>query len=310
MTLLSGVLYFLTLSIWLHQRTVLWVMSESGYMRRLVPSDFVRWTAAESDNKTNKQLFMTLRWRSQCLLVEYMIWEDFRDAVDGINHKNVTIPHPLISYNLIWGGADFNLDLVYVFEYHWSTNADSIKTQRRPQYGFKTSKKVKDHADRLQALSRLTPVWPPVDEILAASRKADVIKVFDRIANEVTHTVRPTTTLLTLPLKSLPRDVVLKREGSDTAEHVLLPQQLQDTTLKSLNNYLKGRFRWFAQTWIPELRQFGEWRVFIVDGKIIEIVITQPQDEKNGLMVGVLRGSWSLEELTSAEFTSLLLIAS
>jgi hypothetical protein len=51
--------------------------------------------------------------------------------------------------------------------------------QRHPHYGFKTVNKVKHHADCLQALSQLIPVWPPVDEILAASRKADVIKVFD-----------------------------------------------------------------------------------------------------------------------------------
>ena len=64
---------------------------------------------------------MTLRWRSERLVVKYMIWEDFQDAIDIINNKNVTIPHLLLSYDLIWGGADFNLDLVYVFEYHWST---------------------------------------------------------------------------------------------------------------------------------------------------------------------------------------------
>jgi len=186
--------------------------------------------------------------------------------------------------------------------------------QRHPHYGFKTADNVKDHADCLKALSQHIPVWPPVDEILAASRKADVINVFDRIANEVTHTVRPKTTLLNLPLKSVPRDVVLKREGSDTGSHVLLPQRLQRTTLKALNNQLKGRFRWFAQTWIPELRQFGEWRVFIVDGKIIEIVTTQPlgkgHEYDDRLAIGVLHGSWSLEELTSVESTSLLLILS
>jgi hypothetical protein len=187
--------------------------------------------------------------------------------------------------------------------------------QRHPHYGFKTPHKVKHHTDHLQALSRLIPVWPPVEEILAASRKADVIKVYDRITNEVTHTVRPKTTLLTLPLKKLPRDVVLKREGSDIASHILLPQQLQGTTLKVLNSELsqvKGRFRWFAQTWIPELRQFGEWRVFFIDSKIVEVVTTQPLDKghNDSLVIGVLHGSWSLEELTSVGSTSLLLIVS
>jgi hypothetical protein len=61
-----------------------------------------------------------------------MIWEDFRDAIDIINILNITIPHLFISYDFIWGGADFNLDLVYLFEYHWSTNADSRKTKTPP----------------------------------------------------------------------------------------------------------------------------------------------------------------------------------
>jgi len=54
--------------------------------------------------------------------------------------------------------------------------------------------------------------------------------------------------------------------------------------------------------------------VFIVDGKIIEIVTTQPlgkgHEYDDRLAIGVLCGSWSLEELTSVESTSLLLILS
>jgi hypothetical protein len=96
--------------------------------------------------------------------------------------------------------------------------------------------------------------------------------------------------------------VVLKREGSDTSSHLVLPEELQNTTLKKLNKFLKGkgRFRWFSQTYIPELRQFGEWRVFIMNGKIIQVVLTQPDNAVGGpkMSVGILLGSWSLEELT------------
>jgi hypothetical protein len=58
---------------------------------------------------------MTLRWKSDRLVVEYMTWEDCRDEINSIDEENPIIPDPLISYDLIWGGADFNLDLVYVF---------------------------------------------------------------------------------------------------------------------------------------------------------------------------------------------------
>jgi hypothetical protein len=135
---------------------------------------------------------------------------------------------------------------------------------------------------------------------MATLRKVDVIQVFDRIANEVTHTVRPTTNLLTLPLKALPRDVVLKREGSDTSSHIVMPEKLQNTTLKKLHKFVKGRFRWSSKTYIPELRQFGEWHVFIMNGKIIEVVLTQPDDavDRPKMSVGILIGLWSLAELT------------
>jgi glutathione synthase/RimK-type ligase-like ATP-grasp enzyme len=168
-------------------------------------------------------------------------------------------------------------------------------------YGFKTTRGVEHHTKCMQALSRLVPVWPPVDEILAASRKADIIKMFDRIAAQVTHTVRPVTTILTIPLKTVPKDVVLKREGSDASKHVYLPQSLEELGLKKLNQLLKGsRFRWISQTWIPLLQQFGEWRVFVVGGKIFEVITTQPQDaaDNSTLSVSVLRGMWNLEELT------------
>jgi hypothetical protein len=61
---------------------------------------------------------MTLRWRSKYLTVDYMAWKAFRDAINSINEENPIIPQPFISYDLIWGGADFNLNLVYVFDYY------------------------------------------------------------------------------------------------------------------------------------------------------------------------------------------------
>ena len=58
---------------------------------------------------------MTLRWKSECLVVQYMTWEKFRDVINSIDNENPIIPDELITYDLIWGGADFNLDLQYVF---------------------------------------------------------------------------------------------------------------------------------------------------------------------------------------------------
>jgi hypothetical protein len=45
-----------------------------------------------------------------------MAWEDFRDTVNSIGGGK--IPDALASYDLIWGGADFNLDISYVSKYY------------------------------------------------------------------------------------------------------------------------------------------------------------------------------------------------
>ena len=58
---------------------------------------------------------MTLRWKSERLVVQYMTWEKFRDVINSIDNENPIMPDELITYDLIWGGADFNLDLQYVF---------------------------------------------------------------------------------------------------------------------------------------------------------------------------------------------------
>ena len=61
---------------------------------------------------------MALRWRSEHLVIEHMTWENFRDVVNRIDVHNAVIPPLLNSYDLIWGGADFNLNLTYVFKYY------------------------------------------------------------------------------------------------------------------------------------------------------------------------------------------------
>jgi hypothetical protein len=40
------------------------------------------------------------------------------------------------------------------------------------------------------------------------------------------------------------------------------------------------RAAWMAQTYIPELRTFGEWRVFIIGGTVTHVVHTRRNQEK------------------------------
>ena len=166
-------------------------------------------------------------------------------------------------------------------------------------YCFADTDEIKRHQDNLRLLSQRIPLWPPVDEMMGSSRKLNIIKVLDQIAADVTHTIRPKTEAITLPLKTKPSEVVLKREVSDAAERVILPYEICNMSLKALNKKLKDLgegYQWLQQTYVPTLLQFGEWRVYFVGGEIIHIIGTTPI--KYQLEVGMIDAIWTLEELT------------
>jgi len=176
---------------------------------------------------------------------------------------------------------------------------------RNKCHGFKGRNGPEKHIELLRLLSNKVPILPPVDDMLALSRKMDVIKVFDLIAEQVTCTARPTTNVVELPLKEIPKDIVFKREGSDMAEHVYLPHEVARLTPNTLTRRLKKKsagYRWITQTYIPQLRQFGEWRVYVVGGEVFQVITTQPRcgatTAENVMNVDVLHGMWNLAELT------------
>lgn len=54
---------------------------------------------------------MTLRWRmSDRLSVEYMSWARFVEEVEKVEEDS--LPEGLMGYDLIWGGADLNLNIM------------------------------------------------------------------------------------------------------------------------------------------------------------------------------------------------------
>ena len=60
------------------------------------------------------QLFMTWWWKShQWLKIRYMSWEDFWDAVGTLDENRMCFPASLQNVDLIWGGANFTLDIRY-----------------------------------------------------------------------------------------------------------------------------------------------------------------------------------------------------
>ena len=131
----------------------------------------------------------------------------------------------------------------------------------------------------MHTLSKLIVLWPPVDEILAASKKAQEIKLLDKIAREVTHTIRPVTEVVEhKAIKAT--GVVFKWEVSDTSTHVRLPEKIAKLSKKELKKMAVDKFVWLSQTFVPHLLQFGEWRVYFVGGRFYEIILTEPDPSK------------------------------
>jgi hypothetical protein len=145
------------------------------------------------------------------------------------------------------------------------------------------------------------PIWPPIKEMIACSKRA-VIETLDHIAKTVTKTIRPKTEILPYPVTWVPKNSVLKWERSDAARHCLLPADMKNLTIVQLNEYLESHSsddcHWLLQEYVPFLRQFGEWRVYFIDGFLSFTLLTEWMDGVGIVSIKQLN-SWSLEELTS-----------
>jgi hypothetical protein len=147
-------------------------------------------------------------------------------------------------------------------------------------YGFKTERDIARYTDHMIGLSQKLPVWPPVEEILAAT-KWNLIQTLDTIAANVTHTIRPRTTILETPVTSLEslEGFIVKRERSDCSRHFVSPQGIQKMGLTGLNKWLRRYWvdgaSWLKQEYVPQLATLGEWRVYIIDRKISFTLLTE-----------------------------------
>lgn len=132
--------------------------------------------------------------------------------------------------------------------------------------------------------------------MLEASRKAREVEILDRIARQVTFTIRPVTEVISKALSHPPTGVIFKREVSDTGSHVYMPDDIAKMTRKDLKKLALDRFTWMSQTYIPYLRRFGEWRVYFLGGKFFDVVVTEPGSDGD-VQYNTLEGVWSLKEL-------------
>lgn len=148
--------------------------------------------------------------------------------------------------------------------------------------GLDSPTRLQKYLSRLQILESIVPVWPPSKEILRASNKFNVIVDLDQIASRTVNSPRPLTTRLSrTDLSQSFEGWILKREGSDCNRHVFLPGRVDPSNLPPD----RGHFRWLKQSYVPTLRQLGEWRIILVDCQPLWVVHTAPGNgEGEGLL--------------------------
>ena len=169
----------------------------------------------------------------------------------------------------------------------------------------------------MERLSAKLFVWPPPRQALFYRQKLHLIHQLDQVAATVTLTNRPATRILTHSAQ-FTGDTVLKREGScqaKTRHFKTGPSSINDIDVVchvNHNNSILDRRRdpndttaatemlWMAQDVVKPLRHFGEWRVFVVGGKICSMVGTTPWNEaaeQNVMRVSECKDVFSLNEL-------------
>jgi ribosomal protein S27AE len=80
---------------------------------------------------------------------------------------------------------------------------------------------------------------------------------------------------LSLPLSTPANPKVLKRECSDCGNHVLMPDAVEKLTTGKIQAMLKETsWKWMLQDYVEHLRQIGEWRVYMLNGKALHAVCT------------------------------------
>jgi glutathione synthase/RimK-type ligase-like ATP-grasp enzyme len=154
---------------------------------------------------------------------------------------------------------------------------------------------IEQYTRETEKLCEAVRMWPPQDQV---RNKYDVIRQLDLVAARRTISARPVTHKLDDIDNIDPTKVVLKRTHSDMGQHVILPGDESKFTLEYLQSRLEvpGCF-WFAQTFVPTLRELGEWKVFLIGGQIVYIVHTRRNWSKGVWVSETPTTYYSLEEL-------------
>ncbi|KAI5986610.1 hypothetical protein EDD15DRAFT_2373049 [Pisolithus albus] len=214
-------------------------------------------------------------------LVSYMSWERFRD---GILEFDKDVVAELSRQDCLLGGIDYTIDY-----------------RSSAAYGWKDVSDIERLATNLKTIRNVI-MWPPARELKRAGWKFPVIADLAAIAESQVPSCPPVTTRLNTG-DTIPQGTVLKRSQSDCSAHVIMPDAARMRTWSYLMSQAPAGEIWMAQQHVPFLAKLGEWRVYIVGGKIVQVVHTYRTG--NGSWHGrQVQGYWSLDELQAKILSS------
>lgn len=208
---------------------------------------------------------------SRCFDVSYMSWSTLKD---GILSWDQNVINRLLSVDCIIGGIDYTIDYRCVpLSYMARISLQNMSCRAAP-YKWRDDKELELYVRNIENIGPPLRFWPPSQQMKYAGMTDRVITDLSTIAfyNE---TIRPTTALLIKRGHSpIPKDTVLKRSNSNCEHHVIMPYDTEKRTWEYLLSQTPNRETWMAQEYIPTLREFGEWRVFLIREQIFHVVHT------------------------------------
>lgn len=151
----------------------------------------------------------------------------------------------------------------------------------------------------MRELCKRTAVFPDIDEMEYAAQKLRVIECLDSIAQSVTSTPRPKTTVAGGKFPGQ----IYKREGSHCERHVLLPKQIQSSNYRSvMREGQHPTYRWLQQDYVP---YNIEWRVFLVGGEVVKVRVSKRKELDNSWVAETQYSRCPLFELELGSSSSL-----
>ncbi|KAI6025432.1 hypothetical protein EDC04DRAFT_2606310 [Pisolithus marmoratus] len=193
--------------------------------------------------------------------IKYMTWENFKDVVLDPNTRAFDW-NDLVKKDCIIGGIDYSID------HRWDGNP----------YGFATEDQFKKYESHLEPLTETVQFWPPAEQIKQAGKKWPTIISLQLMA-QMNHEYFPRTVVLK-DGTAIEESTVLKRSNSDCGKYVILPTAAAKyRTWKYLKSCINNKEIWMSQEYVDTLATIGEWRTFIIGGKILSVVHTQKKSD-------------------------------